>query len=92
MEEKKILEYAALTESFSSHPISRSLKTAYGKEIDQKRVTDVEEISGNGVTAKVDGISVAVGNTKLMKRIGVELSLIHIFTICNAETIFEMVD
>ena len=72
MEEKKILEYAALAESFSSHPISRSLKTAYGKEIDQKRVTDVEEISGNGVTAKVDGISVAVGNTKLMKRIGVE--------------------
>lgn len=71
MEEKKILEYAALAESFSSHPISRSLKTAYGKEIDQKRVTDVEEISGNGVTAKVDGISVAVGNTKLMKRIGV---------------------
>ena len=77
MEEKKILEYAALTESFSSHPISRSLKTAYGKEIDQKRVTDVEEISGNGVTAKVDGISVAVGNTKLMKRIGVEAVECH---------------
>lgn len=55
MEEAKILEYAALAESFSTHPISRSLKTAYGKEIDQKRVTDVEEISGNGVTAKVDG-------------------------------------
>lgn len=77
MEEKKILEYAALAESFSSHPISRSLKTAYGKEIDQKRVTDVEEISGNGVTAKVDVISVAVGNTKLMKRIGVEAVECH---------------
>ena len=77
MEEKKILDYAALAESFSSHPISRSLKTAYGKEIDQKRVTDVEEISGNGVTAKVDGISVAVGNTKLMKRIGVEAVECH---------------
>ena len=77
MEQEKILEYAALAESFSSHPISRSLKTAYGKEIDQKRVTDVEEISGNGVTAKVDGISVAVGNTKLMKRIGVEAVECH---------------
>lgn len=72
MEEAKILEYAALAESFSTHPISRSLKAAYGKEIDQNRVTDVEEISGNGVMAKVDGISVAVGNDKLMKRIGVE--------------------
>lgn len=77
MEQEKILEYAALAESFSSHPISLSLKTAYGKEIDQKRVTDVEEISGNGVTAKVDGISVAVGNTKLMKRIGVEAVECH---------------
>ena len=77
MEEKKILEYAALAESFSSHPISRSLKTDYGKEIDQKRVTDVEEISGNGVTAKVDGIPVAVGNVKLMKRIGVEAVECH---------------
>ena len=77
MEQEKILEYAALAESFSSHPISRSLKTAYGKEIDQQRVTDVEEISGNGVTAKVDGISVAVGNTKLMKRIGVEAVECH---------------
>ena len=74
---EKILEYAALAESFSSHPISRSLKTAYGKEIDQSRVTDVEEISGNGVMAKVDGISVAVGNTKLMKRIGVEATECH---------------
>ncbi len=77
MEEAKILEYAALAESFSTHPISRSLKTAYGKEIDQNRVTDVEEISGNGVTAKVDGVSVAVGNAKLMKRIGVEVVECH---------------
>ena len=77
MEQEKILEYAALAESFSSHPISRSLKTAYGKEIDQNRVTDVEEISGNGVTAKVDGTPVAVGNAKLMKRIGVEAIECH---------------
>ena len=77
MEEAKILEYAALAESFSSHPISRSLKNAYGKAIDQKRVTDVEEISGNGVMAKVDGTSVAVGNVKLMKRIGVEAIECH---------------
>ena len=77
MEEAKILEYAALAESFSTHPSSRSLKTADGKEIDQNRVTDVEEISGNGVTAKVDGVSVAVGNAKLMKRIGVEAVECH---------------
>lgn len=77
MEQSKILEYATLAESFSSHPISRSLKTAYGKEIDQNRVTDVEEISGNGVTAKVDGTPVAVGNVKLMKRIGVEAVECH---------------
>ena len=77
MQEAKILEYAALAESFSTHPISRSLKTAYGKEIDRNRVTDVEEISGNGVTAKVDGVSVAVGNAKLMKRIGVEAVECH---------------
>ena len=77
MEEEKILEYAALAESFSSHPISLSLKKAYGKEINQSRVTDVEEISGNGVLAKVDGISVAVGNAKLMKRIGVEFMECH---------------
>ena len=72
IEQEKILEYAALAESFSTHPISRSLKTAYGKEINQNRVTDVEEISGHGIQAKVDGIPVAVGNTKLMKHIGVE--------------------
>ena len=77
MEQSKILEYAALAESFSSHPISNSLKTAYGKEINQNRVTDVEEISGNGVTAKVDGTPVAVGNVKLMKRIGVEAVECH---------------
>ena len=72
MEQSKILEYTALAESFSSHPISRSLKTAYGKEINQNRVTDVEEISGNGVTAKVDGTPVAVGNARLMERIYVK--------------------
>ena len=72
MEEQKILEYAALAESFSTHPISRSLKNAYGKEIDQNRVSDVEEISGNGVMAKVDGVPVAVGNTRLMERIYVK--------------------
>lgn len=77
MEQEKILEYAALAESFSSHPISLSLKAAYGKEINQNRVTDVEEISGNGVTAKVDSIPVAVGNVKLMKRIGVEAVECH---------------
>ena len=77
MEKEKILEYAALAESFSSHPISLSLKKAYGKEINQSRVTDVEEISGNGVLAKVDGISVAVGNAKLMKRIGVSFMECH---------------
>lgn len=71
MEDAKLLEYAALAESFSSHPISKSLKKAYGKEIDQTRVTDVEEISGNGVIAKVDGLTVAAGNAKLMKRLGI---------------------
>ena len=70
MEDAKLLEYAALAESFSSHPISKSLQKAYGKEMDKTRVTDVEEISGNGVLAKVDGIAVAVGNAKLMKRLG----------------------
>ena len=72
LEEEKILEYAALAESFSTHPISRSLKNAYGKEIDQNRVSDVEEISGNGIMAKVDGVSVAVGNARLMERIYVK--------------------
>jgi Cd2+/Zn2+-exporting ATPase len=72
MEEEKLLEYAALVESYSSHPISKSLQKAYGKEIDQSRVTEVEEISGHGVTAKVDGIFVAVGNGKLMAQLGLE--------------------
>jgi len=77
LEEDRILEYAALAESFSSHPISKSLQRAYGKEIDQSRVTDVKEISGEGVTAVVDGVSVAAGNTKLMKRLGIEYSDCH---------------
>jgi Cd2+/Zn2+-exporting ATPase len=72
--EEKLLEYAALAECHSSHPISKSLQKAYGQRIDQSRVTDVEEISGNGVIARVDGITVAAGNDKLMKRIGVEIS------------------
>ena len=71
LEEQKLLEYAALAESASSHPISRSLQRAYGKELDRTRVTDIREISGNGVTAKVDGISVAAGNDKLMKKLGI---------------------
>lgn len=77
MEEGKLLEYAALAESYSSHPISKSLQKAYGKPIDQSRVSDVEEISGNGVTAKVDGVIVVAGNAKLMKRIGVEYADCH---------------
>lgn len=71
MEEEKLLEYAALAESASSHPISRSIQRAYGKEIDRTRVSEIEEISGNGVTAKVDGKLVAAGNDKLMKRLGI---------------------
>lgn len=70
MDKEKVLEYAALAESFSSHPISKSLKKAYGMEIDQTRVSDVEEISGHGIIAKVDGIDVAAGNYKLMKKLG----------------------
>lgn len=77
MEDAKLLEYAALAESFSSHPISKSLQKAYGKEIDKNRVTDVEEISGNGVIAKVDGITVAAGNAKLMKRLDVSYKDCH---------------
>ena len=71
MDEEKLLEYAALAESASSHPISRSIQRAYGKEIDRTRVSEIEEISGNGVTAKVDGKPVAAGNDKLMKRLGI---------------------
>lgn len=69
MDKEKVLEYAALAESFSSHPISKSLKKAYGREIDQTRVSDIEEISGHGIIAKVDGIDVAAGNYKLMKKL-----------------------
>lgn len=72
MDREQLLEYAALAESASSHPISRSLQRAYGKEIDRSRVTDVREISGNGVTAKADGIEVAAGNSKLMDKLGVK--------------------
>lgn len=71
MENAKLVEYAALAESASSHPISKSLQKAYGKGIDRSRVSDIQEISGNGVIAKVDGHTVAAGNDKLMKRIGV---------------------
>ncbi len=71
MEDEKLLEYAALAESASSHPISKSIRTAYGKEIDRSRVTDIQEISGNGVTALVDGIPVAAGNEKLMEKLGI---------------------
>ena len=72
MDREQLLEYAALAESASSHPISKSLQRAYGKEIDRSRVTDIQEISGNGVTAKVDGVDVAAGNSKLMDRLGVK--------------------
>ncbi|HJD34413.1 MAG TPA: cadmium-translocating P-type ATPase [Candidatus Mediterraneibacter tabaqchaliae] len=72
MDREQLLEYAALAESASSHPISRSLQRAYGKEIDRSRVTEIREISGNGVTAKVDGVDVAAGNSKLMDRLGVK--------------------
>ena len=71
MPQEKVLEYAALAECASSHPISKSLQRAYGGEIDRHRVTDVQEISGNGITAKVDGTDVAVGNSKLMDRLGI---------------------
>lgn len=75
--DEKLLEYAALAECSSSHPISKSLQKAYEKPIDRNRVTDIEEISGNGVTAKVDGISVAAGNAKLMKRLGISYQECH---------------
>lgn len=72
LEDHKILEYSAMAECASSHPISKSLQKAYGKEIDRNRVTDIREISGNGVTAIVDGVSVAVGNGKLMDSLGIK--------------------
>lgn len=71
MEEARLLEYAALAECASSHPISKSLQNAYGKEIDRNRVTDIEEISGHGIRAKVDGVSVAAGNSKLMEKLNI---------------------
>ena len=75
--DEKLLEYAALAECSSSHPISKSLQKAYGKTIDRNRVSDIEEISGNGVIAKVDGVSVAAGNTKLMNRLGIAYQDCH---------------
>ena len=77
MDTEKLLEYAALAECHSSHRISKSLKKAYGKPLDPSRVTDVEEISGNGVTAKVDGVRVAAGNSKLMEKLGVDCMECH---------------
>lgn len=71
MEAQKLVEYAALAESASSHPISKSLKRAYGKEPNRARVSDIQEISGSGVLAKVDGMEVAAGNDKLMRRLGI---------------------
>ena len=79
IENAKLVEYAALAESASSHPISKSLQKAYGKPIDRGRVKDIQEISGNGVIATVDGRQVAAGNGKLM-----DLSLIHIFRTMDA--------
>lgn len=70
--DNKLIEYAALAESASSHPIAQSIRRAYSNDIDRSRVTDIEEISGHGITAKVDGISVAAGNRKLMSRLGLE--------------------
>lgn len=75
--EEKLVEYAALAESASSHPISKSLQRAYGKEIDRSRVSDIQEISGNGVIAKVDGVEVAAGNDKLMDRLGIPYISCH---------------
>lgn len=84
LENEKLLEYAALAESASSHPISKSLQRAYGKEIDRTRVTDIQEISGNGVLAKVDGIEVAAGNSKLMKHLNISyIDCHHIGTIIH---------
>ena len=85
MEDEKLVEYAALAESASSHPISRSLRRAYGGEIDRSRVTDIQEISGNGVIARVDGQEVAAGNDKLMDRLGISYIPCH-----SAGTIIHM--
>lgn len=84
LENEKILEYAALAESASSHPISKSLQRAYGKEIDRSRVQDIQEISGNGVIAKVDGVEVAAGNTKLMDKLHIPyIDCHHVGTIIH---------
>ena len=77
LEEAKLLEYAALAECASSHPISKSLQKAYGKEIDRSRVTDIEEVSGRGILAKVDGVPVAAGNHKLMEQLGIDFIDCH---------------
>lgn len=77
MEEKQLLEYAALAECASSHPISKSLQQAYGEKIDRSRVSDIQEISGHGIIAKVDQKEVAAGNAKLMKKLGVEYRDCH---------------
>ena len=84
MEDARLLEYAALAECSSSHPISRSLQKAYNKSIDRNRVTDIKEISGHGVVAKVDGITVAAGNEKLMEKLGISyVSCSHVGTIVH---------
>lgn len=77
LEDSSLLEYAALAECASSHPISKSLQRAYGKEIDRSRVTDIEEISGHGIIARVDGKTVAAGNSKLMKKLGIPYQDCH---------------
>ena len=77
MENEKLLELAALAECASSHPISKSLQRAYGKELDRSRVSDIEEISGHGITARVDGHAVAAGNSKLMKKLGIDYHDCH---------------
>ncbi len=77
MEEERLLEYAALAESASSHPISKSLQRAYGREPDRSRVSDIREISGNGIIARVDGVEVAAGNDKLMKHLNIEYINCH---------------
>lgn len=84
MEDAKLLEYAALVECSSSHPISKSLQKAYNKPIDRSRVRDIEEISGHGVVAKVDGVTVAAGNEKLMEKLGISyVSCSHVGTIVH---------
>ncbi|MDO4356564.1 MAG: heavy metal translocating P-type ATPase [Clostridia bacterium] len=84
MDRQKLLEYAALAESASSHPISKSLQRAYGLEIDRSRVSDIQEISGNGVIATVDGVQVAAGNSRLMKHLNVEpIECHHVGTIIH---------